>query len=91
MKYSFTAFHPPSKAVAQDARISSSETFLFMTSLSLCEPASGAKVSPLRLTLWTFFISSMEKLSALSEGRERLIFLGSHHSSKPSHSASSSR
>ena len=48
IKYSFTEVYPTSKAFSI-LSISASVMFLFMTSLSLCVPASGAKVSELLL------------------------------------------
>ena len=73
IKYNFTVVQPLSKAFVQVWRISSSEIFLFITSLSLCVPASAAKVSPLFLTILSFSTSSSEKLSTLKLGSERLI------------------
>lgn len=52
MKYSFTLFQPPEKAVAQVERISSSVTFLLIASRRRCVPASGANVRPLLRTFW---------------------------------------
>ena len=64
---------PDIKALAQVDRISSSFRFLLMTSRSRWVPASGAKVKPLFRTVWSFSISSLEKLSARREGTERLM------------------
>ena len=63
--------------MAQVVRISSSVTFLLITSRSRWVPASGAKVRPLLRTFCSRSISSREKLSARREGRDRLIFRGS--------------
>lgn len=52
---------------------SSSVTFLFITSRRRCVPASGANVSPLRLTLLSCSTNSSEKLSTLKDGSERFI------------------
>ena len=54
-------------------------------------PASGAKVSPDLRTCCTRSIRPREKLSARREGRDRETLLGSHHSSRPSHSPSNAR
>jgi len=46
MKYSFTRRHPAVNAWSTAVTISSSVMFLLIASRSLCDPASGAKVSP---------------------------------------------
>ena len=64
------------RAVAQVERISSSVTFLLMASRRRCVPASGANVRPLLRTCCSRSMRSREKLSARSDGRERLILRG---------------
>lgn len=67
------------KAVAQVLISSSSVTFLFITSLSRWVPASGAKVSPLFLTVFNFERISSEKPSTRREGSDILTFSSLDH------------
>ena len=90
MKYSFTAFHPPEKAVFRLSVSSSSVTFLLMASRRRWVPASGAKVSPAFRPRWSRCISSMEKLSARREGRERFTWFFPQKASRSSHRPTSS-
>ena len=84
IKYSFTLVQPPANSIAVDFMIFSSVIFLFITSRSLCVPASGAKVIPVLRTFCTFSISSREKLSILKDGSDSPIFCFSVISSSPS-------
>ena len=57
-----------------DFMMSSSVMFLLMTSRIRWEPASGAKVRPLRRIRFSFSTSSSENVSIRSDGSEMLIF-----------------
>ena len=65
IKYSLTALYPPAKAVLQATEYLLGHIFIYYV-LSLWEPASGAKVSPLSYPLHPVQ-KLMEKLSALRE------------------------
>ena len=64
--------------------MSSSLTFLLMTSRRRCVPASGANVSEPVRTVEILSISSFVKLSARSDGSESEIFRSSVHVSSSS-------
>ena len=61
-----------------------------MASRSRWVPASGAKVSPAFRPFCSRCISSMEKLSARREGRERFTWFSSQKGARSSHSPTSS-
>ena len=70
MKYSFTLSQPPLKAFRAPSIMFSFVRPLFITFLSLCVPASGANVSELFFTSWILLMTSREKASIRSDGRE---------------------
>ena len=77
MKYNFTLFQPPWNAISHAWSTSSSRMFLLITSRRRWVPASQAKVRPLLRVFCTRCINSALKLSARSEGSDRLICRGS--------------
>ena len=79
MKYSFTLFHPPSKASRTLSSRSCSVTPLLITSRIRCVPASGAKVRLVFLTCWvssrlSFSTLSIRRLGRLMETRFSFMF-----------------
>jgi len=68
MKYNLIVLHPDSNALLAASKILSSVNPLFIMSLILWEPASGAKVNPVFLTFCISLIKSTEKASTLIDG-----------------------
>ncbi len=89
MKYSLICFQPPATASVTDVIRSSFVIPLFITSLSLWVPASGAKVNPLFLTFDAFSIRPKEKLSTLRDGKDKLTFSASVNSKRLLHKSGS--
>ena len=75
MKYSLTDAYPLLNAVFSEPKMSSSVTFLLMTSRSRCVPASGANVIELMRLLATY---SASKLSTRVDGSEMATCRASH-------------
>ena len=74
MKYSFILDHPRENTRSAVSMSCSSVTFLFTTSRMRCEPASGAKVSPVARTLWISSSSSSPSPYARSDETESETF-----------------
>ena len=88
IKYNLIVVQPPSNAVCTVFISSSSVTFLLMTSRNLWVPASGANVRPLRRTVFSLSINSLEKPSTRKEGSDTLTFSLSVQLSKVSNKSS---
>ena len=69
IKYSFTLFQPPSKACPAPSKIISSVSPLLITSRSLWEPASGAKVRLLFFDI-LYFTHNIQRERVNSERRK---------------------